>query len=65
MLQTYIKMAPVTPKGKYQIAQQRINGSYHVICECALEHAADKILNALRNDEFSGRLLSVVKEAAE
>lgn len=65
MQPTYIIIEPVTLKGKFLIAKQKIGGSYFIMCECKNELTAITVIDALRNDEFSNKLVKSYKQAAE
>lgn len=65
---TYIIIDPATPKGKYQVCRLMLNKRYVSLCECRSQGAAEQIVTALANDEFTGKIVDSMrtyKQAAE
>ena len=68
MKQTYIVLAPVTPKGKFKVCASRIGGGtkclrYYEIAECPTEAAAETVRAAL---ELAGlRVLQPAEQKAK
>lgn len=65
MHKTYILVAPATPRGKFSILKLRVGGVYGALYECPTQHAAELVLQALVNNEFTSRLTQVARQAAE
>jgi len=62
---TYIIVDTVTSKGKYQVCKRMISGRYVQLAEARTQIAADAIVQALTNDEFTGKFTNIVRQAAE